>query len=77
MTHHMQTPASHLAYLTAQNRIPAASVLALHVAVMLSKWAMRRRTRLSLRTLDPHILRDIGLTQAEADFEARRVFWRM
>ncbi|MBY5932396.1 DUF1127 domain-containing protein [Tateyamaria omphalii] len=73
----MQSPASHLAYLTAQNRIPAASVFALRVAVLLSKWAMRRRTRLSLRHLDPHLLRDIGVTPAEADFEARRVFWRM
>ncbi|WP_147105643.1 DUF1127 domain-containing protein [Tateyamaria sp. syn59] len=77
MAHHMQSPASHLAYLTAQNRIPAASVLALRIAVVLSKWAMRRRTRLSLRNLDPHLLRDIGLTQADADYEARRVFWRM
>lgn len=76
MTHHMQSPASHLAYLTAQNRIPAASVLALRVAVVLSKWAMRRRTRLHLRNLDPHLLRDIGLTPVEAEHEAWRVFWR-
>ncbi|MEX0369653.1 MAG: DUF1127 domain-containing protein, partial [Tateyamaria sp.] len=68
--------ASHLAYLTAQNRIPAASIVALRVAVMVSKWATRRRSRLALRQLDAHLLRDVGLTPAEADFEARRVFWR-
>ncbi|MEX0312218.1 MAG: DUF1127 domain-containing protein [Tateyamaria sp.] len=76
MAHHMQSPASHLAYLTAQNRIPAASIVALRVAVMVSKWATRRRSRLALRQLDAHLLRDVGLTPAEADFEARRVFWR-
>lgn len=76
MTHHTQSPASHLAYLTAQNRIPAASAIALRVAVLLSKWGQRRRSRHALRHLSPHLLRDIGLTPAEADFEARRVFWR-
>lgn len=76
MAHHMQTPASHLAYLTAQNRIPAASVIALRIAVVLSKWAERRRSRLALRQLDPHLLRDVGLTPAEAEYEAWRVFWR-
>lgn len=76
MAHHMQSPASHLAYLTAQNRIPATSVIALRVAVVLSKWAQRRRSRLTLNQLSPHLLRDVGLTQAEADHESRRVFWR-
>lgn len=76
MAHHMQSPASHLAYLTAQNRIPAASVFALRVAVVLSKWVQRRRSRVALHQLPPHLLRDVGLTQAEAEIEARRVFWR-
>lgn len=76
MTHHIQSPASHLAYLTAQNRIPATSVIALRIAVVVSKWAERRRTRLALRQLPTHLLRDIGLTPAAAEIEARRVFWR-
>ncbi|MEM8653910.1 MAG: DUF1127 domain-containing protein [Pseudomonadota bacterium] len=76
MAHYMQSPASHLAYLTAQNRIPATSVVALRIAVVLSKWAQRRRSRLALHQLPPHLLRDVGLTQAEADDESRRVFWR-
>lgn len=71
-----QTPNQHLAYLTAQNRIPAASILAVRVAVMLSKWATRRRTRAALNQLPPHLLRDVGLTRAEALAESRRVFWR-
>lgn len=76
MTRYMNAPASHLAYLTAQNRIPAASLLAVKVAVVLSKWATRRRTRLALRELTPDQLRDVGLTPADASLEARRVFWR-
>lgn len=76
MTHHMTAPASHLAYLTAQNRIPAASLIAVRVAVVLSKWATRRRTRLALQQLTPDQLRDVGLTPADASLEARRVFWR-
>ena len=66
----------HLAYLTAQPRMPAASVLALRIAVVLSKWATRRRTRLALRQLSAHQLRDVGLTPADALIEAQRVFWR-
>jgi len=76
MTHHMHASASHLAYLTAQNRIPAASLIAVRVAVVLSKWATRRRTRLALKQLSAHQLRDVGLTPADASLEARRVFWR-
>ena len=76
MTHHMHAAEQHLAYLTAQNRIPAASVIAVRVAVVLSKWATRRRSRLALQQLTPDQLRDVGLTPAEASIEARRVFWR-
>lgn len=77
MTQQIQSPASHLAYLTAQNRMPVASVVALRVAVLLSKWATRRKTRIALSQLDAHLLRDVGLTQAAADREAERAFWRL
>jgi uncharacterized protein YjiS (DUF1127 family) len=36
----------------------------------------RRDQRLRLETLDPHLLRDIGLTRAEARAEAERPCWR-
>jgi uncharacterized protein YjiS (DUF1127 family) len=36
----------------------------------------RRDQRLRLATLDPHLLRDIGLTRAEARAEAERPCWR-
>ncbi len=77
MAQQIQSPATHLAYLTAQNRIPFASVVAVRVAVLLSKWATRRRTRIALDRLDAHLLRDVGLTQAAADREAERAFWRV
>ncbi|MEO0402168.1 MAG: DUF1127 domain-containing protein [Pseudomonadota bacterium] len=76
MTHHTLNADDHLAYLTAQNRIPAASVIAVRIAVVLSKWATRRRSRLALQQLTPDQLRDVGLTPVDALIEARRVFWR-
>ncbi len=36
----------------------------------------RRDQRLRISTLDPHLLRDIGLTRAEAKAEAERPCWR-
>ena len=39
-------------------------------------WARRRRQRLQLKDLDDHILRDIGISRAEADREMRKPFWR-
>lgn len=39
-------------------------------------WAARSATRHSLRNLDDHMLADIGLTRAQADFESAKPFWR-
>lgn len=36
----------------------------------------RWRSRTALSELDPHILKDIGVTLAEAEFEANKPFWR-
>ena len=76
MTRVQTTPAQHLAYLSAQSAMPAASVIALQVAVTLSKWATRRRTRLALAQLSKDQLRDVGLTPSQAFNESRRVFWK-
>ncbi|WP_299280646.1 DUF1127 domain-containing protein [uncultured Tateyamaria sp.] len=76
MTHRIMNADQNLAYLMAQTRIPAASVVALKCAVLLSKWATRRRSRLALAQLTPAQLRDVGLTPAAASIEAQRVFWR-
>ncbi|MDE2514419.1 MAG: DUF1127 domain-containing protein [Rhodospirillales bacterium] len=36
----------------------------------------RHRSRQFIGQLDPHLLRDIGVTYAEAEHEANRPFWR-
>ncbi len=39
-------------------------------------WQTRAEQRMRLLTLDDHELRDIGVTRAEAEAEARKPFWR-
>ena len=46
---------------------------------VLQKWLSRHRQRKALRDLaeqDQHLLRDIGLSRAEALREAAKPFWR-
>lgn len=38
---------------------------------------LRRRSRLYLSELDDRMLKDIGITRAEAGFEASKPFWRL
>ncbi|EDZ40783.1 MAG: DUF1127 domain-containing protein [Rhodobacteraceae bacterium] len=56
--------------------MPLLATLAVRVAVTSSKWATRYRTRLALKDLDAHLLRDIGVTQETASIEANKRFWR-
>ena len=67
---------SDLAFLDAQRPMPILAMLAVRVAVTSSKWAARHRTRTSLKHLDSHLLRDIGVTPDVADIEANKRFWR-
>jgi|GEM_PF-492099 len=39
-------------------------------------WQTRADERMHLLALDDHELRDIGVTRAEAEAEARKPFWR-
>jgi len=41
----------------------------------LREWRRRRRSRASLSRLDDRMLRDIGVTYAEAEREANKPFW--
>lgn len=42
----------------------------------LSEWRRRARARRALGRLDRHMLRDIGLTEVEANRECTRRFWQ-
>jgi uncharacterized protein YjiS (DUF1127 family) len=42
---------------------------------LLQKWRRRRRSRVLLSQLDGHMLRDIGLSYADAEHEANKPFW--
>jgi len=43
---------------------------------LLSTWLQRARERRALHALDEGMLKDIGLTRADIEFEAHKPFWR-
>jgi len=43
---------------------------------LLARWLHTSRSRQTLDELDDHMLRDIGLTRAEARREAEKFFWQ-
>jgi uncharacterized protein YjiS (DUF1127 family) len=43
---------------------------------VLCTWQHRHRGRRALRQLDEWLLKDIGVSRAEAEREARKPFWR-
>jgi|SRR6516225_2227176 uncharacterized protein YjiS (DUF1127 family) len=46
------------------------------VHATLRKWRQRKNGRLELARLDERMLRDIGLTRVDADYEINKPFWR-
>jgi uncharacterized protein YjiS (DUF1127 family) len=46
------------------------------VGAVLREWRRRRNGRLELARLDERMLRDIGLTHADAEYEMNKPFWR-
>jgi len=76
MTQTTALPADILSHLRDTRTMPVISVLAIKLAVVLSKWATRRRTRLALSQLSPQQLDDVGLTPRAAFTESRRGFWQ-
>lgn len=47
-----------------------------HFRELVRQWWRRRRTRTMLAQMDDYLLKDIGLTRADAQQEADRPFWR-
>lgn len=64
-----------IAFDSAMRPLPPFSRIAMAVALTVLAWETRRRTRLAIRRLDAHLLRDIGLDPAEARTEAQKPFW--
>lgn len=56
--------------------LPPVSRIAVAIAQTVLTWDMRRNGRRALRTLDAHLLRDIGLSTQDAGNEAEKPFWR-
>ncbi len=46
------------------------------VTNVLLLWLQRARQRRSLDSLSPHLLKDVGLSRADADGEIRKAFWQ-
>jgi uncharacterized protein YjiS (DUF1127 family) len=46
------------------------------VRAALREWRRRRNGRLELARLDDRMLRDIGLTRFDAEYEINKPFWR-
>jgi len=59
---------------------PRRQVLPVHrladAARVVQLWAARRRERQTLAELSDHMLRDIGVSRAEAQGESAKPFWR-
>jgi uncharacterized protein YjiS (DUF1127 family) len=49
---------------------------ALRIATTLREWRRRMRDRARLAELDERMLKDIGLTRADAEFLINKPFWR-
>lgn len=62
--------------LNSQTAMPLAAAIAIRFAVTVTTWETRRKTRSSLKRLEAHMLRDIGISDYAAQQEAAKPFWR-
>ncbi len=56
--------------------LPPLSRIVVSLALRVTAWEMRYRTRRQLTGLPDHLLRDIGLDAAQASAEIEKPFWR-
>jgi uncharacterized protein YjiS (DUF1127 family) len=68
--------AAKLARLNDQARLPSGAHVLIAMALLMTKWDRYRRTRKTLRDLEPRLLEDVGLTRDTADNEANKPFWK-
>jgi len=57
----------------ARRRVPSNLSKSFDVLLL---WMQRWRERHMLATLSDHMLKDIGVSRADIDVEARKMFWR-
>ena len=70
-----RVPAQRATPRTSATDAPRASLIFGFIATLL-EWHHRRVVRRELGTLDPRMLRDIGLDAGTVDYELRQWFWR-
>ena len=76
MVQHSQTAQTNMSYLISRAGLPVLAQWAVLFAVLVTKWSLRRRTRSHLKHLSEAQLKDIGLSRADAHYEATLPFWR-
>ncbi|MFV1593089.1 DUF1127 domain-containing protein [Phaeobacter sp. JH20_36] len=71
------TPSSpEMIYLSSRPTLPVLAEIAVSFAVLVTKWTVRQRTRQALRQLPPELLKDVGLTREDAEYQGTLPFWR-
>jgi uncharacterized protein YjiS (DUF1127 family) len=76
MAQHAIPANPNLTYLISRPALPVLAQAFVGVAVLVTKWSLRQRTRKHLRTLPDHLLCDIGKSREDAHYEATLPFWR-
>lgn len=71
----MPRAANHAVILPAPATLPPLSRLLVGLALVLARVDDRRRTRRALARLEPHLLRDIGVTEPARAAECAKTPW--
>ncbi|CRL14176.1 DUF1127 domain-containing protein [Phaeobacter italicus] len=76
MTQYTKTTSPDMLYLSSRPALPVLAEAAVAFAVLITKWTVRQRTRRALAALSQEQLDDVGLSRAEAHYQATLPFWR-
>jgi len=66
-----------LVWCLARRRVGGLALSLRRAVDMLLTWRERARQRRQLRSLNDHMLRDLGLTRADVMAESSKPFWRL
>jgi uncharacterized protein YjiS (DUF1127 family) len=72
----MKLPADRRTLQMSSSPLPAAIGVCVALARLISTWRQRSRQRQALAELDDRLLRDVGLSRADAARECAKPFWR-